>query len=63
MRSVGQWEPKIGWNLSKHELHQITSVNINAIKLFKTRRWDAGLRSRKEHVECQDLQNIKSKRN
>ena len=35
MQSVGQWERKIGWNLSNHESHQITSANTNAIKLFK----------------------------
>ena len=37
MRSVGQWqwERKSRWNLSKHESHQIMSVNSNAIKLFK----------------------------
>ena len=43
MRSVGQWEQKIGWNLSKHESHQITSVNSDAIKLFKIRKWYAEL--------------------
>ena len=42
MRSVGKWERKNGWNLSKHESHQISSVNTNAIKLFKIGQWDAG---------------------
>ena len=35
MRSVRQWERKIEWNLNKHESHQITFVNPNAVKLFK----------------------------
>ena len=39
MRSVGQWELKIGWNLSKHESHQITSLNSNYITLFKIGQW------------------------
>ena len=43
LRSVGQWEQKIGWNLSKHESHLITSVNTNAIKLFRIGQCDAGL--------------------
>ena len=43
IRSVGQWERKIGWDLSKHESHPITFVNTNAIKLFKIGQWDAGL--------------------
>ena len=42
IRSVGQWERKIGWDLCKHESHPITFVN-NAIKLFKIGQWDAGL--------------------
>ena len=44
IRSVGQWERKIGWDLSKHESHPITFVNTNAIKLFKIRQWDAGFK-------------------
>ena len=43
MRSVGQWEWKIGWNMSKHELHQITSFNSNNSTLFKIGQWDADL--------------------
>ena len=42
IRSVGQWERKIGWDLSKHESHPITFVNTNAFKLFKIGQWDAG---------------------
>ena len=44
MQLVGQWVRKIGWKLSKHELHQITSVNTNDIKLFKIGQWEAGFR-------------------
>ena len=44
IRSVGQWERKIGWDLSKHESHPITFVNTNAIKLFKIGQWNAGFR-------------------
>ena len=42
IRSVGQWERKIGWDPSKHESHPITFVNTNDIKLFKIGQWDAG---------------------
>ena len=35
-------ELDIGWNVSKHELHRITSVNPKAIKLFQIWQWDAG---------------------
>ena len=42
-RSFGQWERKIGWDLSKHESYPITFVNTNAIRLFKIGQWDAGL--------------------
>ena len=43
MRSVGQWERKIGLDLSKHESHQITSFISTLIKIGQ---WDAGLQSR-----------------
>ena len=45
-------------NLSKHELHQITSVNTNAITLLKIGQWDAGLRENfkdKEHLKLRCL--------
>ena len=41
MWTVGEWDRKIRWNLSKHEWHQIMSVNSNAIKLSKIGQWDA----------------------
>ena len=44
MRTVGQWEQKITWNLSKHESHQITLVNSNVIKILKIGQWDADFR-------------------
>ena len=42
IRSVGQWERKRGWDLSKHKSHPIMFVNTNAITLFKIGQWDAG---------------------
>ena len=42
IRSVGQLERKIGWDLSKHKSHPNTFVNTYAIKLFKIGQWDAG---------------------
>ena len=38
-KSVG-----IGWNLSKHESHQITFSNSNTFQLFKIGPWDPGFR-------------------
>ena len=43
MGSVGQWERKKGWNLSKRGSHQITSFNSNNMTLFKIGQWDTGL--------------------
>ena len=39
MRSVGQWERKIRWNLRKHE-----SIQIMFVTLFIIGQWEAGLR-------------------
>ena len=41
----GSGNEKFGWNLSEHELHQITSVSAKAIKLFKIRQWDTTYRT------------------
>ena len=58
MRMVGQWERKVGWNLSKHESHEIKSFNSNNITLFKIKQCYASFKGSLKGFKFLDLEQV-----